>query len=44
LTGLTKNDGKSHNLINIEIAYNNALTEAKNNDVALEDKKSMIYE
>ena len=44
LTGLTKNDGKNHNLINIEIAYNNALNEAKNNDVALEDKKALIHD
>jgi hypothetical protein len=44
LTGLTKQDGRNHNLINIEIAYNNALNEAKNNDVALEDKKALIHD
>ena len=56
LTGLTKNSSDSggggtnsgknsnHNLINIEIAYNNALNEAKNNDVALEDKKALIHD
>lgn len=31
-------------MINIEIAYNNALNEAKNNDVALEDKKALIHD
>jgi len=44
LTGLTKNDGKNHNLINIEVAYNNALTDAKNTDVALDDKKALIHD
>ena len=44
LTGLSKSDGKNHNLIKIEIAYTNALNESKGNDVALEDKKVLIHE
>lgn len=35
---------KSHNIINIETAYNNALNEAKNADVSLDDKKKLIVE
>jgi len=44
LNGLAKSDGKTHNLIKIEIAYTNALNESKGNDVALEDKKVLIHE
>lgn len=44
LTGLTKSDGKNHNLIKIEVAYTNALNEAKTIDVALEDKKVLIHD
>jgi hypothetical protein len=39
LTGLTRSEGKNHSLVNIESAYNNALNEAKNADIALEEKK-----
>ena len=44
LAGLTKADGKNHNLLNIETAYNSALNEAKTNDVALDDKKALIHD
>lgn len=35
---------KQHNLIPIETAYNNALNDAKNSDVGLDDKKKLIVE
>ena len=45
MLGLTKNgEGKNHHLIKIETAYNNALIEARNNDMALEDKKALIHD
>lgn len=44
MNGLTKTGGKEHLPMNIELAYNTALNEAKNNDVALEDKKAMIHD
>jgi len=44
MNGLSKSDGKTHNMIKIEVAYNNALNEAKTTDVALEDKKNLIHD
>ncbi len=44
LNGLTKTEGKNHNLIKIETAYTTALNEARNNDVALDDKKQLIHD
>lgn len=46
LNGLSKagENNKQHNLIPIETAYNNALSEAKNSDVGLDDKKKLIVE
>ena len=45
LNGLSKQgENKQHNLIPIETAYNNALSEAKNTDVGLDDKKKLIVD